>query len=69
MTDSHMLDLYEEMLQARAAKGLKPVLYVSSHTDLKFSVRMLLNEAPELTLAGRRRSLVSPLFGRRIRTI
>jgi len=66
MTDSNILDLYEEMLQARVEKGLRPVLYVSSHIDLKCSVRMLLSEAPEHAIAGRHGPPRSPLFGRRI---
>ena len=53
MTDSGMVDLYEEMLYERAAKGIRPVLYVSSTKDLECSVLMLLNEAPEVKLAGR----------------
>ena len=59
MSDSGMLDLYEEMLCQRAAKGIRPVLYVSSHKDLECSVLILLNEAPEVQLAGRRRTAAS----------
>lgn len=55
MTDSNMQDLYEEMLHARAVKGIRPMLYVSSPTDLECSVLMLLNEAQRLTLARRGR--------------
>lgn len=54
MTDSNMVDLYEEMLCARAWKGIRPLLYVSSTKDLECSVLMLLNEAPESKLAGRK---------------
>ena len=54
ITASDMEDLYEEMLYTRASKGIRPVLYVSSHKDLECSVLMLLNEAPETKLAGRR---------------
>lgn len=54
MTDSDVVDLYEEMLYERAAKGIRPVLYVSSHKDLECSVLMLLNEALEVQLSGRR---------------
>jgi hypothetical protein len=53
MTDLRMLDLYEEMLYERAAKGLRPVLYVSSRKDLECSVLMLMDEAPEVQLSGR----------------
>jgi hypothetical protein len=55
MSASDMVDLYEEMLYTRAAKRIRPVLYVSSHKDLECSVLMLLGEAPETKLAGRRR--------------
>lgn len=52
MTASDMADLYEEMLYTRAAKGIRPVLYVSSRKDLECSV--LLDEPPEIKLAARR---------------
>lgn len=55
MTASDVVDLYEEMLYERAAKGIRPLLYVSSHKDLECSVLMLLDEAPETKLAGRPR--------------
>ncbi len=55
MPDSDVVDLYEELLYERAAKGIRPVLYVSSHKDLECSVLMLLDEAPEVQLAGRQR--------------
>ena len=67
MIDSDMLDLYEAMLRKRAAKGIRPVLYVSSQTDLECSVLILLNEAPEIMLAGRG-SLPAAIFGQRVRT-
>ena len=67
MTDSYMLDLYEAMLRTRAVKGIRPVLYVSSQTDLECSVLMLLNEAPELMLAGRG-SLPATMLSQRVRT-
>lgn len=68
MTDSDMLDLYEEMLYARAAKGIRPMLYVSSPRDLECSVLLLLNKPPEVFLAGRRR-LVASGFRQHVRTI
>jgi hypothetical protein len=68
MTDSRMLDLYEEMLYERAAKGIRPVLYVSSQKDLECSVLMLLDEAPEVQLAGSQHS-VALGFGQHVRTI
>ena len=52
MTASCVVDLYEQMLHKRAAKGIRPVLYISSQTDLECSVQMLLNEAPQPMLAG-----------------
>lgn len=42
MTDSNVLDLYEEMLFARAVKGIRPLLYVSSDKDLACCVQKLL---------------------------
>ena len=42
MIEADVVDLYEEMLYARAAKGIRPVLYVSSRKDLEFSVTLLL---------------------------
>lgn len=59
MTDSEMVDLYEEMLWVKAANRIRPVLYVSSSRDLECNVLMLLNAAPELRLAGHRRLIVS----------
>lgn len=67
MTDSSMVDLYEAMLYRRAAVGIRPVLFISSHTDLECSVLMLLDEAPEQRLAGRLR--LTTEFGLRVRTI
>jgi hypothetical protein len=67
MTDSGMVDLYEEMLYERAAKGIRPVLYVSSRNDLDCSVIMLLDEPPETKLAGRQRRAAIG-FGRHVRT-
>jgi hypothetical protein len=66
MTDSNIVDLYEEMLCARAARGIQPVLFVSSPKDIECSVLMLLNKPPEVLLAGRRR-LVASGFGRHIK--
>jgi hypothetical protein len=67
MSDSNMLDLYEEMLFARAAKGIRPVLYVSSPKDLECSVLLLLDEAPELKMAGYRQPVAIGL-GQHVRT-
>ena len=54
MTDSEMTDLFEEMLYERAAKGIRPVLYVSSRKDLECSVLMLLDESREMQLSAHR---------------
>jgi len=67
MTDSDMLDLYEAMLRKRATKGIRPVLYVSSQTDLECSVLILLNEPPELWFTSRR-SLAATVLGQRAHT-
>ncbi|MEK6299223.1 MAG: hypothetical protein AABO41_00750 [Acidobacteriota bacterium] len=45
--DSNVLDLCEEMLFARAAKGIRPLLYVSSDEDFECSVAKLLDEPRE----------------------
>jgi hypothetical protein len=41
------VDLVEEMLFQRAASGVRPVLYLSSYTDLECSMLMLLDETGE----------------------
>ena len=51
MTDSDTVDLYEQMLYERAVKGIRPLLYISSPTDLECSMLMLLDEAQEGQLA------------------
>jgi hypothetical protein len=68
MTDSDIVDLYEEMLCAKAMNRIRPVLYISSSKDLECNVLMLLNAAPELRLVGRRR-LVASGFRQHVRTI
>ena len=55
ITDSGVVDLYEEMLYERAAKGIRPVLYVSSSTDFECSALMLLDKRAEALFAGRQR--------------
>ena len=45
--DVDVVDLFEQMLFQRAAKGIRPVLYVSSYTDLECSMLMLLDETRE----------------------
>jgi hypothetical protein len=68
MTDSDVVELYEELLYERAAKGLRPVLYVSSPKDLECSVLMLLNKPPEVQLAGRQRVTATGL-GQHVRKV
>jgi hypothetical protein len=41
------VDLMEEMLFQRAASGIRPVLYLSSYTDLECSMLMLLDNTGE----------------------
>ncbi len=41
------VDLMEEMLFQRAANGIRPVLYLSSYTDLECSMLMLLDNTGE----------------------
>lgn len=41
------VDLMEEMLFQRAANGIRPVLYLSSYTDLECSMLMLLDSTGE----------------------
>jgi hypothetical protein len=42
-----LVDVFEEMLCQRAMKGLRPVLYVSSMTDLECNMLMLLDQSAE----------------------
>lgn len=44
---TEMIDLLEEMLFQRAASGIRPVLYLSSYTDLECSMLMLLDDSGE----------------------
>ena len=39
-----LVDLFEEMLFQRAAVGIRPVLYVSSYTDLECNMLVLLDD-------------------------
>jgi hypothetical protein len=68
MTDSNMVDLYEEMLYARASKGIRPVLYVSSDKDFERSVLKLLDEPREARMWQQHRHVV-PRSGGRLRQI
>ena len=43
--DVDIVDIFEQMLSQRASKGIRPVLYVSSYTDLECSLVMLLDES------------------------
>lgn len=51
-SDIDMIELYEQMLFQRAAKGIRPVLYVSSYTDLECSMMMLLDEENQCRASG-----------------
>ena len=42
------VDLLEEMLFHRASSGIRPVLYVSSNTDLECSMLLLLEDSDEV---------------------
>ena len=46
-TGVDMVDLLEDMLFQRASSGIRPMLYLSSHTDLECSMMMLLDETGE----------------------
>jgi hypothetical protein len=41
--DVDYVDLYEQLLYQRASRGIRPVLYVSSYTDLECTMLMLLD--------------------------
>lgn len=41
------VDIVEEMLFQRAANGIRPVLYLSSYTDLECCMLMLLDDTGE----------------------
>jgi hypothetical protein len=49
---TEMIDLMEEMLFQRAACGIRPVLYLSSYTDLECSMLMLLDDSGEARLSA-----------------
>jgi hypothetical protein len=54
-----LVDVFEEMLCQRAMKGLRPVLYVSSMTDLECNMLMLLDESSDELNFGQMRSRLS----------
>ena len=56
-SDVDMVELFEQMLFQRAAQGIRPVLYVSSYTDLECSMLMLLDEMSEGHTSGSQQSL------------
>ncbi|HWC78137.1 MAG TPA: hypothetical protein VG778_11775 [Blastocatellia bacterium] len=45
--DIDLVDIFEQMLSRRADGGIRPMLYVSSATDLECNMVMLLGEADE----------------------
>jgi len=67
-SDSDVVGLYEQMLFERAARGIRPLLYISSTKDLECSVIMLLNKAPEIHLAGCHQA-AAPEFGQHVRKV
>jgi hypothetical protein len=52
-----IVDVYEQMLFQRAAKGIRPTLYVSSFTDLECSMLMLIDEEDQQRASGRQRPI------------
>ncbi|HKG20602.1 MAG TPA: hypothetical protein VKC34_01775 [Blastocatellia bacterium] len=54
-TGIDMIEVFEQMLFQRASKGIRPVLYVSSYTDLECSMLMLLDESPMGQASGAQR--------------
>jgi hypothetical protein len=52
-----IVDVYEQMLFQRAAKGIRPTLYVSSVVDLECSMLMLLDEEDQQCASGRQRPI------------
>ena len=58
--DSDTVDLYEQMLYERAAKGIRPLLYISSLKDFECSILMLLDEPHEGHLARQRQQTCYP---------
>jgi hypothetical protein len=54
-TSVDMVDLVEEMLFQRASAGIRPALYISSHTDLECSMLMLLEDSDEVHWSGQQR--------------
>jgi hypothetical protein len=51
-SDVDIVDLYEQMLFERASKGIRPLLYVSSNTDLECAMLMLLDEDSQQRASG-----------------
>ena len=52
-----IVEVYEQMLFQRAAKGIRPTLYVSSVVDLECSMLMLLDEEDQQCASGRQRPI------------
>ncbi|MFP5260780.1 MAG: hypothetical protein ACLGJB_02600 [Blastocatellia bacterium] len=55
--DVDMVELFEQMLFQRAARGIRPVLYVSSYTDLECSMLMLLDEENQGRSSGQQQPI------------
>ena len=49
-----IVDVYEQMLFQRASKGIRPMLYLSSYTDLECSMLML-DEEDQQRASGQQR--------------
>ena len=46
------VDLYEQLLYERASQGIRPVLYVSTSTDLECAMLMLLDDGADARYIG-----------------
>lgn len=68
MIEAEVVDLYEEMLYERAARGIRPMLYVSSHKDFECSVLFLLGEPPQGRLVEQPRTTTGGFGQHRLRT-
>ena len=49
-TSQDMVEVFEDMLYERASRGFRPVLYVSSFTDLECNMLMLLDRSSDRIL-------------------
>jgi len=56
-----VVDLYEQMLFERASKGIRPVLYISTYTDLECSLLMLLDDRGDGQASGQQKPVAKGL--------